>query len=339
MLTNNKLFTISIIAIFLFSMSNIKVEGYATEITVSYANVIVDISRGAFHTEFNNFEGNMSLAGNTVEINLDPITDLNDTSGFFISQPDSGYTLAEKEVILNFLKLGNRTLFVTSDSDHGGYFTTLYANDLLNSLNSSLRLGSDSIADSVYNDGASYRTIATEYGNGTIANITKQDCLAGIVLHGPSSVLGYNGTDIIDLRTEKLPNVEVLVHHSEHAISFDSDVSETIYDYYTISPIQGLFPVVASEKIVFDDVASYIIVAGEVIFADYKYMYDQYTETGVYNGGIHYGQMFVDNLVSFFLANATFEPVVNEFQQGFTIVLFSSIMIFIVMTNIRRKRK
>lgn len=335
MSTNKRFIAISLVAFFVLSLGNYGVEGYVTSITVSNTNVIIDISRGAYHNEFYRFAGNMSLAGNTVEINSNPITDLNDTSGFFISQPDSGYTSFEKEVILNFLKLGNRTLFITGDSDHVGYFDHSYANDLLITLNSSLRLGADSILDPVSNGGVAYRVLANEYGNGSIANITKQDCLGGIYLHGPTSVLGYNGTDIIDLRTENLLNVEVLVHYSEHAVSADDDYSETIYDYYSNSPIQGLFPAVVCEEVVFDDKVSYIILAGEVIFSDYKDMYDQFTDTDYDN----YGQMFVDNLVSFFLANATFEPVINEFQEGLTIVLITSTMLFIVMTNIRRKRK
>lgn len=131
-----------------------------------------------------------------------------------------------------------------------------------------------------------------------------------------------------------MPNVEVLVHSREYALSVYDDVSQTIFDYYANSPITGLYPVIACEKLLLVEKVSYIIVASEVPFADFKNMYDQYTEKGI----VQYGQMFVDNLVSFFFSNNTDLPIINEYQKGLTIVFFSTIMISISMTIIRRKR-
>ena len=331
----NKVIFLIITTIILFG-NTVNVEGYVTDITISYGEIVIDISRSLFQSDFVNFEGNLTLAENNVTINTDSIPDLNLTTALFISQPNAYYNTTEKAIIKSFLELGDRTLFIGGDSDYAGYFTPIYANDLLIALNSSLRIGADSVSDTVYNDdGAAYRVIAPAYGNGTIANIIKQDCTDGILMHAPTSVLGYNGTDIIDLRYETLENVEVLLHYSEYAVCQDSDVSETIYDFYEIGDV-GLMPAVVCEKLVFGDNVSYIIVAGEVIFADYKKMYDQITP----NGLTHYGQMFCDNIVSFFLENGTFPPIVSEYQEGLTIILLSSLIFSVYMVySISRKKK
>lgn len=334
MSTKKRFFSIIIIFVFIFILNFNSTKAYLTVINVTYTNVKIDISRGAFHDEFYSFEGNMTLYQNTVDINSDIIIDLNSTSGFFISQPDSGYSPAEKEVILNFLKLGNRTLFVTGDNDYGGYFSTIGANDLLFYLNSSLRLGSDSIEDSVSNAGAVYRVLANEYGTGELANITKEGCLGGCLMHGPSSVLGYNGTNVIDLRNEAISNVEILLQYSENSFSYDADVSDDIYDYYANHPVQGNHPAVVCERKIYGSNVSYIIVAGEVNFADYQRMYDQYTEQDY----VHYGQMFVNNIVSFFLENATFPPIINEFQNTLTLSITSSILLVCIIIFNRKKK-
>ncbi|MCG3226001.1 MAG: hypothetical protein H7645_03720 [Candidatus Heimdallarchaeota archaeon] len=335
MLTKKQLLAFSLILTFFFSICNTKIEGYFTEIDISNVKVMIDISRGAYHNKFFNFKGNMTFSGNTVEINNDSITSLESRSGFFISQPDTGYTIAEKNVIKNFLQLGNRTLFVTGDSDYGGFWSPSHVNDLLDFLNSSLRMGADHMQDSADSLGAWYRLLATGYGNGSIANITKAGCLDGIYFHGSTSVLGYNGTEIIDLRKEDLPNVEVLIFYDENATSADTDLSNTDYDFYAYSSDTGYYPALACEKVIFGDKISYIIVAGEVVFADFKHMYDQFTDTGY----LHYGQMFVNNLVNFFLANATNLPDISEFQQILFLSIISSAALIAITIRIKRKKK
>ena len=331
MLVRKNLTSKILILVLLFSLCNVKIKGY---IKISNTKVIIDISRGSYHDEFFNFEGNMTIAGNTVVINNDPITSLEGVSGFFISQPESGYSIAEKIVIKNFLQSGNRTLFVTGDSDYGGFWSPIFVNDLLDFLNSSLRIGADHMLDSADKLGAWYRMSASEYGNGIIGNITKIDCLDGVYFHGSTSVLGYDGTNIIDLRKENLVNVEVLVSFDENATSEDTDLSDTDYDFYAHSSDTGYYPALACETVICGEYTSYIIVSGEVIFSDYRHMYDQITDTG----HEQYGYTFVNNLVNYFLVNATNLPVITEFPHKVIFIIIQSILIA-TMVVITRKQK
>ncbi len=74
-----------------------------------------------------------------------------------------------------------------------------------------------------------------------------EGCLAGIILHGPCSILGYNGTDYIDLRLESLSNVDILLSYGANCTSIDSDCSFTDLDLYAGE--KGYLPAVVYEKL------------------------------------------------------------------------------------------
>lgn len=285
------------------------VEAYYTSIEVSGAHFVFDISHISYHNVFDRFIGNLTSAGNTAQICIDDF-DLNAAAdALFISQPENNFTSDEKQLIKEWLDLGDKLLFISGDSDYGGYYDPLSANGLLDHLGTHIRIDSTSVLDSVSNDGASYRVAAIDYGMSPTASILKDGCDAGIIMHGPCAVLGYIGADYIDLRTSSLPNVEILLSYSENATSDDTDVSNIDTDLYahndSMHGINGNYPAVVYEEMsTTSGNDSHVIVAGETIFADYKEMYEQLTETGYYNGGIHYGQKFVNNIVNYFVENS-----------------------------------
>ncbi len=296
-------------------LTNLNNKSYITEINVSGNTIVIDITKSPTHTEFVNFDGNLTDALNTVNIestNLDlPII----ADALFISQPSDNYSTLEMTNIMNFLQSGNKSLFIGGDADFGGYNAT-HTNILLEFLGSKIRLDSSQIIDSVYNDGMDYRVAAMNYSSGIIGTNVSQNCIAGIIMHGACAILGYEDSSTVDLRNNTIEGVEVLLSYSESSTAANIDGSDTEYDIYSKDSVDesGDYPAVVCETLLFDGKKSYIILAGEVIFSDYKRMYDQYTSNGVYNGGIHYGQMFVNNLINYFLDDSNY-IIIDEFSK------------------------
>ncbi|MHA2255096.1 MAG: hypothetical protein ACXAAM_03400, partial [Candidatus Heimdallarchaeaceae archaeon] len=164
-----------------------------------------------------------------------------------------------------------------------------------------------------------------------------------VLMHAPCSIIGYNDSTVLDLRNNSLEGVEVLLSYSVNATAVDFDDSMTEYDLYSKDNITALengnYPAVVCDTFRIGENVSYIILAGEVIFSDHKFMYDQYTEAGVYNGGIHYGQMFVNNLINYFLANSTGIPIIKEFSVFCTIIQFAFIPAVCCIVLIVQKRR
>lgn len=277
---------------------------YSTSIKVKDKIIMIDVTHDAYHTEVENFKGNLTEATNVTVVTLesDFLTNFDaDADALFMSGPNATYTGEEVKAIKDWFVQGGKFLFIGGDSDYGGLFSPLAINNLLRTLGASIRLDSTSISDENNNDGASYRVAATQPGTGDVATKVTEGMEAGFILHGPCSILGINTTtavpEYLDLRTATLPNVEILYKYSAVAVATDSDVSELPTDLYAESETEGNYPAVVLETIG----NSYLVLAGEAIFTDYKSMYDQFTETGEYNGGVTYGQMFVNNLINYFL--------------------------------------
>ena len=338
---NRKITILSLFLLLFFgTIVNITTKAYITEIEITGKTIIIDVSKDPFSPVYANIEGNLTDASNTVIIADTSLVLPDSTDALILYQPTKYYTLQEKNDIAQFLYYGNKTLIIGGDSDYMGYYNATCANDLLEFLGSKIRLDSTGIADPVYNDDMDYRVAAMNYSSGPIGSIISQNCAAGIIMHHPGSILGFEDSQVVDLRNNTIDGVEVLISYSNESISLDLDGSDTIYDIYSKDSVdeRGNYPAVVCEKLTFEDRVSYIILAGEVIFSDYKKMYDQYTEAGVYNGGIHYGQMFVNNILNYFLANAT-DIVIDEFSTEYLFSLLAIFPFMICMTMIIRKKK
>jgi hypothetical protein len=291
-------------------------------INVSNAVIAIDLYHGGYHTtefDLQPLIDNLTLAGNEVVLMNDTGVDKkwtwdipDEASILFLTQSDNNFTDAELAEIKNWMLLENRLLVVAGDSDYGGYFSNYPINTVLDYLGAIVRLDATSISDPVDNDGASYRVAATISGHaenptdddrpgvGMIGNALTAGCDAGIILHGPCSILANTSAGLKDMRYISFPRfVETLWWYGENATSGDSDVSDGDYDLYDGET--GYMPGVVFEDLVHTlDVHSYVIAAGEAFYTFYKYMYNMYTETGVYNGGEHYGMMFTNNIINYF---------------------------------------
>lgn len=327
-----KKLTISILLAFtlIFSMaSNVQnVAAYESSIEVSGAVVLFDISHDPNHDELEQLEGNFTEAGNTV-IYINETFEIPDNAdALFIPGSVKEYTTAELTMIKDWYEQGDKLLFIGGDSDFGGYFTPGSLNEVLETIGSKARLDATSISDPDNNDGAAYRCGVTNIATGEAGTMTAKindGVEGGFILHGPCSILGYDGEEYIDLRTTDVGDIEILASYDEKAVSADSDLSDTPLDMYANLNETGNYPAVIYEPI--GD--SHLILAGESMFTYYKNMYNHKTETGVFQDGDTWGRMFVNNVI-----NTLIEPV-SGIPFGMILVPLALISTAVII----RKRK
>lgn len=204
-----------------------------------------------------------------------------------------------------------------------------------------LRLDGSSIEDPVYSDGSAYRTAPNVFGvdnplyDDIALNLT-EGMEAGIILHGPCSILAFDGYYYKDLRASTFPqNIEIIISYSDNATALDSDVSDlndTLDTYaYDLAEVgQGGYPAVVYEYLRYGTNTSHLIVGGEAFYTHYKFMYDQNTENGAYNGGIHYGQMFTNNIINWFF------PKAASYDFAFAVIPISIIGVVYVLMKKRK---
>jgi hypothetical protein len=234
----------------------------------------------------------MSLYGASITI-LDLIYSYDSTADIMMfTEPDSEFTTAEKSELQDWLAIGGKTLWLSRDSDYGGFYLPANVNSLLEYLGAHLRITAESLEDPESNAGAAYRVLANETGTSDIA----QEITAGVnqvVFHGPTAVAGYDN-GLVDLRTTNIPDVDVIMSSSAAGYIYDADNSSSEYDFYSgITSLNGSYPVLVMEKIG----NSYLIVSGESVFADYHAMYGSVSEIGQPVEGDH----LVDQLLNYCL--------------------------------------
>lgn len=318
----------------------------STEIEFTGLKIAFDLYHGGYHAnDVDNLAANLTLAGNTVVyINQSWRLD-DDVDVLFLTEADVGRDWSIKQIvdIAFWFAQGDKLLWGAGDSDYGGYYDPYAINNVLEGLGSIIRLDATSISDAVYNDGAAYRAAATEFGVGDplydtdIVGNVSEGCTAGAIFHGPCSIVAFDGTYYKDLRYGKSifpERVWTLMTYSVNATSDDSDVSDDWQglDLYANSTTNGLYPALVYEHSLTYD--SHIVLSGEAIYSDYKYMYDQKTENGVYNNGTAFGQVIVNNLLNFLLPFP--EDVGTEDTSFFALIPVVALgVIYVVM----RKRK
>ena len=248
----------------------------SSTISFSYVKIGIDTSHMPNHITFDDFINNYTSAGNDV-FELDNLNNIDQLNALLIPGSRTSYTDEELNAIAQWFHQGHKLLFITADSDYSGIFQSdASLNPLLRFLNSSLRFDSGAVADAIHNDGMSYRVIATQPGNGTIGSQVNIG-ITQILLHGPTTVFGVIDGQAVDLRNTTIPNVEILFSYSNDSQILDQDVSEVDSDFYFYhTEKQGDYPAVVAEKMN----NSYLLLAGECLFTDYKYMFGTTGEHG-----------------------------------------------------------
>ncbi|OLS29044.1 MAG: hypothetical protein HeimC2_02390 [Candidatus Heimdallarchaeota archaeon LC_2] len=266
--------------------------------------VAFDATHQPLFTEVFQLQNQLSMFGVELFIMWDEFIIPEGTNVLLLSASSIDYASEEFDQIVNwFNNDGPRLLWVAGDSDFQGAFTPGSSNFLLESLGSNLRISGDAVSDDFNNDGAPHR-VATQ----SPACEGENSCMftegvGSAIFHGPTSVLGYLDGSYLDLNSDPLPDVEVVMRASSDAYATDQDHSGNELDYFSTNGIVGNYPMMAIQDMSGD---KYIITSGEAIFSDYQNMYGMETqqflngELDVWNDGFHEGQLLVDNVFTWF---------------------------------------
>ena len=276
-----------------------------------------------------NLKNNLSSVGSVFNTIEGPFTIPDDTNVLLIPNSNTSYTTAELNVINDwFTSEGARLLWVAGDSDYAGAFVPQVNNEILAKIGANLRISADSVGDSEYNDGAFYRVaVQTPVSDGKLNSILTED-VSSVIMHGSCSVLGYQNNAIVDLTQNSITDVEVIMKTSIEAYSLDLDSSVGEFDYYSSNQINDSYPMMAIQN---KGNQKYVIVSGEVIFSDYRRMYDLFTHSGFWNGGIHDGKTLVDNVLAWFGREVGEASPISIFYFYERIVLFLVIVVLITI--------
>ncbi len=319
------LFLVAIMAVMSFS------GPVSADELVSGKTFVVYNGGGVFAPEINGFYTNYTEAGNTI-INGTDMTLENlkgnltaDVDALFL--PANDLSGADLSFIKEWFDLGGKMLWVGGDSDFGGFFIADNLNPVLEEVGSVLRLDSGAVDDPVSNDGASYRVVANQLGDGPIASAIKEhvDGDFKMPFHGPTSVYYMKDGAPADLRNATLDNVEVVVMASPDSKGIDQDLSAGTGDFYASINATGDLPLLAVETI--DN--NVVVVSGESVFKDYKNMYGNSLEK---SGEFHYGSIVVDTIISY-----VFENIAT--QSKAPINFFVPVIGLIAVAAIIRRRK
>ena len=221
-----------------------------------------------------------------------------ETDVLLISASTTSFTTGELDEIYNwFYSSGSKLLWVAGDSDYIGQFNPVYNNEILSTIGSRLRLSAEAVNDPNNNDGMPYRVAVNQpISNGLLNSIFTMG-VSSIIMHGPSTVLGFVGGNIVNLAQTSLTGIEIIMMTSSTAVAIDQDNSNTPLDYYFGNGILGNYPMVVIEDL---GNQKYVIVSSEAIFSDYKNMYGLTTDMGIWNYGFHDGKVLVDNILIWF---------------------------------------
>jgi hypothetical protein len=259
--------------------------------------VIDTVHGGIYHTQFEFITANMTSYGASVTIMNETYTFDQTADVMMYAALNISLSSGEKSDLKQWFDGGNKTLWISGDSDYSGFFIQTEANAVLDYLGAHLRFDAGSIEDRESNTGASYRVIANETGDGLIASIVTEG-VERVLFHGPTAILGY--TDgLVDLRNTSIDNVEIIMYTSAAATVIDGDSSNNEFDFYFKSSENGSYPMLVIEKIG----NSYLIISGDTTFSDYK---NSYGIVSFSDNSTTQGSILVDQLLNF-CVESTFE--------------------------------
>ena len=215
------------------------------------------------------------------------------------------FSAANLSAIEAWFEQGDKLLWVGGESDYAGYYQANHtSNPLLEQISSDLRLDSGSVEDPTSNDAAAYRVVVNETGVSSDMTDYVTEGFNQVVMHGPTAVAyADNSTHWGDLRSADLSTfdneVNIILETSEGAIALDGDLSLKGSDFYAYADgVNGSYPMLVTQTMPgASDTESLVVVSGESIFTDYKFMNGDTTEKG---GEMHNGSVVIANLITYF---------------------------------------
>ena len=138
------------------------------------------------------------------------------------SDPAAEYSTAELEAIASWFSQGGKTLWVAADGDQRTSQLRQYtANEVLEKVGSKLRIEDCSVEDVTSNAGTGYRVL----GISTNVNPIFRFLVTGVeraLFHAPSLVIGYMDGEYVDLNSEDVENVYIIMTTSNDGVVMDS---------------------------------------------------------------------------------------------------------------------
>jgi hypothetical protein len=227
-------------------------------------------------------------------------------------------SIAEFSVISDWFATPNKCIWVTGDSNFASSNTqNINGNAVLEAVNSSIFLETGTVADSKCNIGkADYRPKAVHFNTSSplttgfdhsgqylpLLNTTAgTNNMDGLLLHGPTAVIGYNGTDYIPLENEtafpKPANVQIIAQFNETAV-YTSNTAPVGYEAHELDTSDA-FVAVAIQEFAGQNATGKIMVSGETVWSAYKGMFG-------WNGSLYIEEK-KNHCDNWFLTNNTME--------------------------------
>ncbi len=197
-------------------------------------------------------------------------SDLSGASMLLMSLSDSSvtYTSDELPAIESWMSEGGKTIYISADSDYGtDHLRQAQANAVLEAIDSRLRIDDCSAEDAVSNGGAPYRVLGVSSNIAPEMEFLVRGVERGL-FHGPGIIVGYEEGEYVDLSSESMDNVYVIMTTSEMGVVVDN--SEPAPNVMKAGS-EGEFPLMVAEI----DYAkgNTIIAAGEAPFDQYMGLY------------------------------------------------------------------
>ncbi|MCH8906406.1 MAG: right-handed parallel beta-helix repeat-containing protein [Candidatus Heimdallarchaeota archaeon] len=283
--------------------TKLTVDQLLEQVVVAFDITHLPLDNPGFHSTASNLENDLRSFGVEFFIIEETFSIPEGTNVLLIPNSIFPYEQAELTEINDwFTSDGPHLLWISGDSDFGGFYTPDASNSILAGIGSNLRISADAVADPENNDGAAFRVaVQTPVADGVLNSIFTEG-VGSAIFHGPSSILGFQGDTVVDLSSTTLDGVEVIMRASGAAVALDQDASVGELDFYSTNGIMGNYPMMAIQDMGLDN---YVIASSEVIFSDYQNMYDVVTAQGIWNEGMHEGKILVDNILTWFGVDRT----------------------------------
>jgi carbohydrate-binding DOMON domain-containing protein len=323
---NVRVLVVSILLALLLAMIPVLNIGTAQAGTITIA---VDLGHGEKDKYLNYIMGNITqvtIDGKTYSINWvtignnTPITPslLANVDVLLIGQPTTGFTPDEMNAILEWLKKGNKALYVAGDSDYGSGPASISAvNDLLEYIGVKLRLEHAGVySDPSYtytykgNDyptctGAYYRMVAfVEPDNipSLFTDILSEGVTKPILMHGPTALVFVDETGAYhDPVNETYPGLIRIAWYHMAYIADNQPPAPYKYDPLLYGQGTGNWSFIGYAAEYWDKYNSVITVAGESLYGDYEPAW-----ASSYYGVELDGPKFVTNLVAWWVKIITY---------------------------------
>ncbi|MFX1482115.1 MAG: hypothetical protein ACFFCP_02895 [Promethearchaeota archaeon] len=284
--------------------------------------IVVDMSHGQYSSYVIGEEdawlmGNLTAMGFNVVFAYGGInaTILADATGLLLGAiygTTAGFAQAEIDAIRAWFNIGKKFLWVGSDSDYAGYsYINSNMSLVLDEIGSHVYPEPISISDAYSNCNASYRVVANR--TSTDPFVAKLgDGIDSVLMHGPTSLYGSSsgqeGTDVVALETDSIPNVYPVLYYGASATMTDSDL---------VPPLahndgdQGEFVAMTVEVNAGTDNNSVIVVSGASPYGDYQPMYTTEYYTVPLDGNI-----LVDRTINWGMEYAAGPLIVIDMTHG-----------------------